>query len=67
MPIAVPGIPGARGFGVIAAGNQGGINVTFVKGSYYYLVGQELSGQAPKSSIASLITAAQHLYRRVSQ
>ena len=66
-PFAVPGIPGARGFALLQQG-QGGINIAFAKGPYYYLVGQELaSGESnTKASIASLIAAAQHLYQRVT-
>jgi hypothetical protein len=64
---AVPGIPGALGYGVLASGGQGGINIGFAKGPYAYLVGEELGAQgSPKASIADLIAAAQHLYRRVS-
>jgi hypothetical protein len=62
----VPGIPGARGFTLIQGG-QGGVNIAFVKGSYYYLVGQELApSESINAAIASLTAAAQHLYRRVS-
>jgi hypothetical protein len=62
---AVPGIPGARGFTVIQSG-QGGVNVAFAKGPYYYLVGQELAtGESTKASIANVIAAAQHLYHRL--
>ena len=66
-PFAVPGIPGARGFALLQQG-QGGINIAFARGPYYYLVGQELaSGESnTKASIASLIAAAQHLYQRVT-
>jgi hypothetical protein len=64
---AVPGIPGADGFSLISGG-QGGINIAFAKGPYYYLVGQEV-GPGPSSvpsDMANLIAAAQHLYHRVS-
>lgn len=62
----VPGIPGARGFTLIQGG-QGGINIAFVKGPYYYLVGQELApSESTNATIASLTAAAQHLYHRVS-
>lgn len=65
-PVAVPGIPGASGFALLQAG-QGGINIAFAKGPYYYLVGQELaSGESTKASTAALIAAAQHLYQRVT-
>jgi hypothetical protein len=63
---AVPGIPSARGFTLIQGG-QGGINIAFVKGPYYYLVGQELApSESTKSAIAGMTAAAQHLYHRVS-
>jgi hypothetical protein len=64
---AVPGIPVADGFSVIAGGS-GGINIAFVKGTYFYLVGQELGPDTGSisSGIANLIAAAQHLYQRVS-
>ncbi|HTU88443.1 MAG TPA: hypothetical protein VMF57_22880 [Solirubrobacteraceae bacterium] len=59
--------PGAHGFSYLAGG-QGGINVAFVKGPYYYVVGQEV-GPGPSSvpsDLGNLIAAAQHLYHRVS-
>jgi hypothetical protein len=63
---AVPGIPGARGYTLIQ-GSQGGINIAFVKGPYYYLVGQELApSQSVNAAIAGVTAAAQHLYHRVS-
>jgi hypothetical protein len=63
---AVPGIPGARGYTLIQ-GSQGGINIGFVKGPYYYLVGQELApSESINAAIASVTAAAQHLYHRVS-
>jgi hypothetical protein len=59
----VPGITGARGFTLIQGG-QGGVNIAFVKGPYYYLVGQELApSESVNAAIASLTAAAQHLYR----
>jgi hypothetical protein len=62
----VPGIPGARGFTLIQGG-QGGVNIAFVKGPYYYLVGQELApSESSNAATASITAAAQHLYRRVS-
>ena len=64
---AVPGIPGAHGFALLQGG-QGGINIAFAKGPYYYLVGQELaSGESIKARTASLVAAARHLYQRVSR
>jgi hypothetical protein len=64
---AVPGIPGAEGFSLIAGGS-GGINIAFVKGPYFYLVGREVGpGTGSVSSdTANLIAAAEHLYHRVS-
>lgn len=64
---AVPGIPDAHGFGLIAGGS-GGVNIAFVKGPYFYLVGQEVGPGtgAVSSNTANLIAAAEHLYRRVS-
>jgi hypothetical protein len=64
---AVPGIPDADGFSLIADGS-GGINIAFVKGPYFYLVGQEVGpGTGSISSdIANLIAAAQHLDHRVT-
>jgi hypothetical protein len=57
---AVPGIPGARGFGSSSA-TPPDANVAFPVGAYYYLVG--FGSSAPTRS--QLITAAQRLYRRV--
>ena len=57
---AVPGIPGARGFGSSTA-SPPDANVAFPIGAYYYLVG--FGSSAPTRS--QLITAAQRLYRRV--
>jgi hypothetical protein len=57
---AVPGIPGARGFGSRTA-SPPDANVAFSVGAYYYLVG--FGSSAPTRS--QLITAAQRLYRRV--
>jgi hypothetical protein len=57
---AVPGIPGARGFGSSTA-SPPDANVAFPVGAYYYLVG--FGSSAPTRS--QLITAAQRLYRRV--
>jgi hypothetical protein len=64
---AVPRIPDADGFSLIAGGS-GGINIAFVKGPYFYLVGQEVgpSTGSTSSDIANLIAAAEHLYQRVS-
>jgi hypothetical protein len=63
---AVPGIPGARGYTLIH-GSEGGINIAFVKGPYYYLVGQELApSQSVNAAIAGVSAAAQHLDHRVS-
>jgi hypothetical protein len=57
---AVPGIPGARGFGSSTA-SPPDANVAFPVGAYYYLVG--FGSSTPTRS--QLITAAQRLYRRV--
>jgi hypothetical protein len=57
---AVPGIPGARGFGSSTA-SPPDANVAFPVGAYYYLIG--FGSSAPTRS--QLITAAQRLYRRV--
>jgi hypothetical protein len=58
----VSGVPGARGFG-----EPGNINVAFVDGRYYYLVG---AGFPPGSSAApsrsALITAAKRLFARLA-
>jgi hypothetical protein len=64
---AVSGIPDVDGFSLIAGGS-GGINIAFVKGPYFYLVGQELGRDTGSisSGIANLIAAAEHLYHRVS-
>jgi hypothetical protein len=57
---AVPGIPGARGFGS-STGSPPDANVAFPVGAYYYLVG--FGSSAPTRS--QLITAARRLYGRV--
>ena len=57
---AVPGIPGAHGFGSSTA-NPPDANVMFSVGAYYYLVG--FGSKVPTR--AQLITAAQRLYGRV--
>jgi hypothetical protein len=59
-PFKVTGIPHAAGFSL--GGAAGGINIIFSDGAYYYLVGQEGGSTA---AIASLNTAARHLYNRV--
>jgi hypothetical protein len=60
-PFKVTGIPHAVGFSLGGA-NGGGINIIFSDGAYYYLVGREAGSTA---AIASLNTAARHLYHRV--
>lgn len=56
---------GAVGFGLGAA-TGGGINIAFAKGTYFYLVGQEIPASgSPTTSIPQLVQAAQHLYARV--
>jgi hypothetical protein len=59
---AVPGIPGARGFGF--SGSSTNANVAFAVGPYYYLVGFGTGG-AGGPTRAQLIAAAQSLYSRV--
>ncbi len=62
---AVPGIPGARGFASSGA-QSSGVNVAFVDGSYYYLVGAGWpAGYPHPPTQAALIAAAESLYRRV--
>lgn len=56
---AVPGIPGARGFGS-STSNPPDANIAFPVGAYYYLVG---FGSAAVTR-PQLITAAQRLYSR---
>jgi hypothetical protein len=59
---SVPGIPKAHGFGG-GTGSNGGANVSFVDGDYYYLVGE---GMAPTAATEkALIDSAQKLYQRV--
>ena len=60
---AVPGIPGARGFGF--SGSSTNANVAFAVGPYYYLVGFGGTGGAGGPTRAQLIAAAQSLYSRV--
>lgn len=62
-PFAVPGVPGARGFGDTGVG----ANVIFADGSYVYVIGaQEPPSAARDVSIqSSLAAAALSLYRRV--
>jgi hypothetical protein len=64
----VPGIPRARGFAALGpGGGVGGINIAFAKGTYAYIVGQEIPGNSSYSArVPKLIAAAQHLYGRVS-
>jgi hypothetical protein len=61
----VPAIPGARGLAT-TPGTITGYNVTFAKGSYFYLVGIGFpAGASPAPTRQELVTAAQHLYKRV--
>jgi hypothetical protein len=63
---AVPGIPGASGFGG-SSSETTGMNVAFSKGAYYYLVGAGWpTGTSSTPTRAELIAAAQHLYNRVT-
>jgi hypothetical protein len=62
---AVPGIPGAIGFGG-ASGQTTGFNVAFADAPYYYLVGAGFPSGTPNAPTrADIIAAAQHLYRRL--
>jgi hypothetical protein len=62
---AVPGIPGAEGFGGATAGSTG-YNVAFAIGNYYYLVGAGYPTGAPHPPThEELIVAAQRLYARL--
>jgi hypothetical protein len=62
---AVPAIPGARGFGG-SSSESSGLNVAFTKGPYYYLVGAGWPTGTPSAPTrATVIAAAQRLYRRV--
>jgi hypothetical protein len=63
---SVPGIPGARGYGVVSQASGGGANVSFAKGPYAYVVGQQLSGPTINPAKEELIAAARHEYARVS-
>ena len=58
----VTGIPGAVGWG--QSGQQGGVNVAFASGDYFYLVGPQLPAAA--RSEAKVIAAAKRLYGRVA-
>lgn len=64
---AVPAIPDANGFSLIASGS-GGINIAFTKGPYFYLVGQEVgpSTGSISSDTANLTAAAKRLYHQGS-
>lgn len=66
-PIAVPGVPEARGFA--SAGNgPDDANILFADGQYVYLVGAEWApGSKPAPTRANVIAAVQHLYRRLHQ
>jgi hypothetical protein len=59
-PFPVAGIPGAHGY----AASGPGLNIAFASGDYYYLVG-EFVPSVSASSKATLIAAAQRLYRGV--
>ena len=61
----VPGIPGARGYAVVSG--SGGVNISFAKGPYAYVAGQELlGGETLNTAKAKLIAAARHEYARVT-
>ena len=55
----VHGIPGAQG---LAYARNGGVNIAFTDGSYYYLVGEAAGGA---TTIATLTAAARHLDHRL--
>jgi hypothetical protein len=61
-PFAVPGVPGARGWGFSKTSTPDA-NVAFAVGAYYYLVGFS-APSAGGPTHAQLITAAQRLYSR---
>jgi len=64
-PFTVPGIPGARG-AAIAGVNSNGFAIGFVDGRYSYLVGVLYPPNSAKHPTrASVVAAAQALYRRV--
>jgi hypothetical protein len=62
---AVPGIPGARGFGAADTG----FNVAFAKRNYFYLVGAAAAppGTPGGPTRGLVIAAGQRLYQRVGQ
>lgn len=60
LKFPVPGIPHSGGFG--GSGPNGGVNVAFADGDYYYLVGEEPNARANR---AAVIASAQKLYHRV--
>ncbi len=57
-------IPGARGFQA-QGGTQGGRNIAFVDGPYYYVVGVGWQGMANAVPVPKLIAAAIILYHHV--
>ena len=62
----VPVIPGARGFGIPAAGGFGAANVAFADGPYVYVVGATKPPSGPATR--ALVTDAAHdLYDRVHE
>lgn len=60
LRFAVPGIPHAAGFG--GTDPNGGVNVAFSDGDYYYLVGEQPNARANRDAV---IASAQKLYHRV--
>lgn len=54
-----PGIPGALGFGF----GNGGVNVAFADGDYYYVVGEAVPSTAANQAV--VIASAAKLYHRV--
>jgi hypothetical protein len=64
-PFAVPAIPGARGAATTGV-NSNGLFIAFMDGPFLYFVGVEyLPHSANHPTRASVVAAAQALYRRV--
>jgi hypothetical protein len=62
----VPGIPGALGYAVVNGGT-GGVNISFAKGPYAYVAGQELlAGETLNTAKSKLMAAAEHEHARAS-
>jgi hypothetical protein len=66
VPLAVPGIPGARGVDVHTPGVGGGHNIAFAGGPFFYVVAAAYQGSEQRPRIrAEVIAAAAALYARV--